>query len=532
MAAPGGGPLVLLLPAALHVALHELLGILFEDIVDLVQEVIEILLDLLALFGELRVGPGGVVVAVGLGRPRLLLLLFSHERSPPGPEAGAGAGALDRREDDPLLALVLPLPIRIGRLAGLIGLEKEDLGDPLVGVDLGRQRRGVADLERHEAFPLGLERRDIRDDAAAGIRGLAHADREDVARDLEVLHRSPEREGVRRHDAHVALVVHEGASVEALRIDEGVVDVREDLELVGDPEIVAVGGQAVRDHTGADLPLLEGLDHPPLEGLRPDPPVTLDHALTVLGLACSDGIAPLERESSLAPSRTRTGDYSAGFQVAPTVSTGRLHPRPTPPDCSSARSMARATGSGEPRTAASREGPAPDRAQPSAPASTAARRTVSIHGKSGRRCGWWSRSSMPRPISSGFPAPSAARRSPMRWRLNTASARDTVTGSTARASLVELWASGTRTTQVISAGTCRYTAATLPSTAHETVRPRRRAAATLSGWPSARQASASTASRSSGEPRLALAATRPPTQAAALEPRPRAGGMRLTQWMA
>src|SRR3990170_7422588 len=137
-----------LLAAPLHVALHELLGVLLEDIVDLIQEVVEVLLDLLALLGELRIGPGGVVVAFGLGRPRLLLLLFSHERPPPGPRNRGRRLSLDRRKDDPLLALVLPLPVRVGRLAGLVGLEEEDLGDPLGGVDLGRQRRGVADLER------------------------------------------------------------------------------------------------------------------------------------------------------------------------------------------------------------------------------------------------------------------------------------------------------------------------------------------------------------------------------------------------
>src|SRR5215470_6341237 len=72
--------------------------------------------------------------------------MTTHLLAPPcsGPAPG-----LDRREDDPLLALVLPLPIRIGRLAGLVRFEEEDLGDPFVGVNLGRQRRGVADLERH-----------------------------------------------------------------------------------------------------------------------------------------------------------------------------------------------------------------------------------------------------------------------------------------------------------------------------------------------------------------------------------------------
>src|SRR5206468_7190828 len=117
-------------------------------------------------------------------------------------------------------------------------------------------------------------------DAATGVGGLADADGQHVARDLEVLERPPQGERIGRHDADRALVVDERARVESLWIDDGVVDVGEDLELVGDPEVVAVGRDAVGDHTGADLPLLEGLDHALLEGHVPDPPVALDHSVT------------------------------------------------------------------------------------------------------------------------------------------------------------------------------------------------------------------------------------------------------------
>src|SRR5439155_1061242 len=51
--------------------------------------------------------------------------------------------------------------------------------------------------------------------------------------------------------------------------------------------------------------------------------------------------------------------------------------------------------------------------------------------------------------------------------------------------------------------------------------------ATLSGCPSARAARARSASFVRGEPRRALPATSPPTQAAALEPSPRAAGTRF-----
>src|SRR5215470_4914864 len=65
--------------------------------------------------------------------------------------------------------------------------------------------------------------------------------------------------------------------------------------------------------------------------------------------------------------------------------------------------------------------------------------------------------------------------------------------------------------------------------AHDTVSPPKRAAATLSGWPSARAAASSSASRDSAFPASAPPATRPATHAAALEPRPRLGGIRFTQ---
>src|SRR5215470_16736453 len=53
--------------------------------------------------------------------------------------------------------------------------------------------------------------------------------------------------------------------------------------------------------------------------------------------------------------------------------------------------------------------------------------------------------------------------------------------------------------------------------AHDTVSPPKRAAATLSGWPSARAAASSSASRDSAFPASAPPATRPATHAAALE---------------
>src|SRR5690606_5864955 len=65
-----------LLPSLLHVRLHEVLGVGLEDLVDLVQQVVELGLDLLALLGLAR---DLLDDLVALGRRLLLLVLtFGH----------------------------------------------------------------------------------------------------------------------------------------------------------------------------------------------------------------------------------------------------------------------------------------------------------------------------------------------------------------------------------------------------------------------------------------------------------------------
>src|SRR4026208_1405529 len=114
---------------------------------------------------------------------------------------------LNARQGDAALSLVLAAAVAIRGLAQLVGLDEDRLRHALVGVDARRKWRGVGELERDVSFPLGLERRDIDDDAAAGVRGLAQADGEHLARYAEVLHGAGQGERVRRDDAHLTLEV-------------------------------------------------------------------------------------------------------------------------------------------------------------------------------------------------------------------------------------------------------------------------------------------------------------------------------------
>jgi len=67
-----------LLAAPLYVALDELLGVLLEDVVDLVEELVDVFLDLLALLGQLRARGCSVAASRALSAAVFFLLLLSH----------------------------------------------------------------------------------------------------------------------------------------------------------------------------------------------------------------------------------------------------------------------------------------------------------------------------------------------------------------------------------------------------------------------------------------------------------------------
>ena len=172
-------------------------------------------------------------------------------------------------QDQARLVLVLAGFVGVADLAGLLRLEENHLGDAFVGINLRGQRRRVADLNGHPAAPLGLQRCDVDDDAAAGVGALAHADHQDVARDVEGLHSLAQREAVGRDD-HVVLAGDvgvdgdEGAVIEVFWIDDRGPAIQggvgKDLEERADADVVAVAGYAVGDPAGPLGRRAEGLD--------------------------------------------------------------------------------------------------------------------------------------------------------------------------------------------------------------------------------------------------------------------------------
>jgi hypothetical protein len=83
---------------------------------------------------------------------------------------------LQFRQHDPRLLLLFSCLVFVAGFARLVALEEENLAKAFIGIDLGRQGSTVGNLKRDKAFPLGLKRRYVYDDAAAGVGGFADAD--------------------------------------------------------------------------------------------------------------------------------------------------------------------------------------------------------------------------------------------------------------------------------------------------------------------------------------------------------------------
>ena len=101
---------------------------------------------------------------------------------------------------------------------------------------------------------------------------------------------------------------------EILGIDDRIVDIGEDLELVGDARVIAVGGQAVADRPLAPLAVDERLDHAVLERALANPAVGHDahqRALRTASASRACGRSPRESEDVASQCRGSCGSAIA-----------------------------------------------------------------------------------------------------------------------------------------------------------------------------------------------------------------------------
>ncbi len=106
-----------------------------------------------------------------------------------------------------MLALVLTTTVFVRSAADFIALKEKDLSAALASINFDWQWGGIGKLQGDITFPLGLKGRDVDDDSATRIGTLAYANGLHIARDLEILHRSCQGEGIRGDDADIALEI-------------------------------------------------------------------------------------------------------------------------------------------------------------------------------------------------------------------------------------------------------------------------------------------------------------------------------------
>jgi len=83
---------------------------------------------------------------------------------------------MELEKRNPSLLLVLALATGIADLAGFLGAKNQNLAQPVVGVNPGRQRSGIRDLDGRESLPFRLEWHCVHSDSATRIGRLSNAD--------------------------------------------------------------------------------------------------------------------------------------------------------------------------------------------------------------------------------------------------------------------------------------------------------------------------------------------------------------------
>ena len=110
-------------------------------------------------------------------------------------------------------------------------------------------------------LPTRLKRRDIDDNPTARIGRFAKADHQNITRDTEIFDRPGQCKAVRRDDTDIGFAINKAVWIKIFGINHTRIDVGENLKLIGDARIIAVGGQTVADASVPPLRLNKGLNH-------------------------------------------------------------------------------------------------------------------------------------------------------------------------------------------------------------------------------------------------------------------------------
>src|SRR5574340_500160 len=148
-----------------------------------------------------------------------------------------------------MLPLVFSTPVLIRGFAYFVGLEKNYLSNPLIGVYLCGERGGIGKLQRDIALPLRLERSDIDNDAATGVSGLSEVDGQNIARNTKIFDGARKRKRIGWNEADVALHIDKRVGIEVLGIDDGGIDIGKQFEFIRAADIVPIA----RSYVGYDL---------------------------------------------------------------------------------------------------------------------------------------------------------------------------------------------------------------------------------------------------------------------------------------
>src|SRR5215813_518802 len=107
--------------------------------------------------------------------------------------------ALQSRQYNSFLILILALASGIADLAQLVRMEEQHLAQPFVRIDFGRQGRSVGDFQSCNPPPLRFKWRHVDNDSAARVVRFAYADTYDIAGHTEPFNRPRQGERIGRY---------------------------------------------------------------------------------------------------------------------------------------------------------------------------------------------------------------------------------------------------------------------------------------------------------------------------------------------